>query len=361
MLDPIRRTEQEILEKINLAKKAAQERQKQERRKQQEQQREAKINQYMQEISRRLRHLQEQLQQSLAECAILGEEDPIYQDLRQQLQLVQSQLQNPRPLAEAQYQIQLAQEEVALNKREWEDLIIAEERRMDEALAQWRQGLIQDLSETIDAAKTYFEASDIAVYFRDYREDLLATEQLEPLLRRLIHRINELNTRGNPFELRYPVETTLNRMVDFALQQRSQRSTLLGGSRAAPLSTLRQEHRHSPDRPYEYRGITGKVVVYGSHPRLQRNVVRRLPQVTSVWFDFDLPPEALQDRVTTVGDADIAILLTTYSSQEMQQAAQEACQRFGVPLLHQHATGIRSLIELIVVELQKHHLLAKVV
>ncbi len=364
MLDPIRRKEQEILEKINLAKKAAQERQKQELRRQQEQQKEAKINQYIQEITKRLQELKMQLQQSLEECTILGESDPLYQDLQQQLTIISEQIDNPRPLAEQQYQRDLQQEEIALHKREWEELIMAEERRMDETLAQWRQALVQDLLDTINGAKTYFEASDIAVYLRDYREDLLSTDQLEPLLRRLIARINELNTRGNAFELRYPVETTLNRMVDFALNQRAQRSAILAGSRSLagsvpPISVLRQEHRHTPERPYEYRGLKGKVVIYGGHPRLQRNVVRRLPGVNFIWFEFDQDPEAIQERATVVKDANVAILLTTYTATAVQQTVQHLCDSLGVPLVYHHSTGIRSLIELIAVELQKQQLLAK--
>ncbi|GAB4211938.1 MAG: hypothetical protein OHK0012_05360 [Synechococcales cyanobacterium] len=359
MIDPIRRTEQEILAKISLAKQAAQERQKQERRRQLELQKEAKVNLYIQEITSRLQELEFQIKQSLEECSILGEEDPIYQDLQEQLTTLAEQIANPRPLAESRYQADLEQEERQLSKREWDELIAAEERRMDEALAQWREDLVKDLLETIEGAKSYFEASDIAVYLRDYREDLLATEQLEPILRRLIARINELNTRGNPFELRMPIETTLNRMVDFALNQRSQRATLLGAGRSShaptPICPLQEEHRQSSERPYEYRGLTGKVVVYGGHPRMHRNVVRRLPNVTFVWFDFDLSLTAMQERQTAVQDADVVILLTAYLSQTAQQLAQSTCDLFRLSLVYHHSTGIRSVIELIAVELQKHH------
>lgn len=354
--DPLADQEQQIAEKIALAKRAVAEKKKRQRQERLEQERAQKIKEYCEQVKERLRPLQQQLMESLEECAILGEEDQTYRALKAELDELQAKMDNPEPLAEQLYQEEIEREELLEQQREWEEYVLAEERRMEEEVNRWRQELLEDLIQTIDDTHNYFEASDIAIYIRDFKEDLLAINALETVLSHLIERLNTLNTRDTKLELRHPIEGTLNRMVDFALNQRMQGTFLKINN--GP-SQLKQSHRRQANRPYEYEDVEGKVVVFGGHPRMQRNVARRLPNVNLVWFNQDEGVASMSERADVVKDADMVILVTAYTSHKVQKIAQASCEAHGLTLTFQNSTGIKPTLELISVELKKKRLVRR--
>jgi hypothetical protein len=353
MADPISAKAQEIAEKIAKAKRALAEKKKRERQAELERQREHKIQLYCEQVRQGLMPLRDQLQESLEECAILGEEDPTYQELKQKWEEITQQIEDPRSLAEEMYQDELEREELLAQQKEWEEQAALEEKRMEEEVNQWRQDLFQDLLQTIESAENYFEASDIAIHIRDYKEDLLAIDALEPTLVRLIERLNKLNTRDTVLELRYPIDATLNRMADFAMNQRMQGSFFKGTNGS---TQLKQSHRRQTNSPFEYKDVVGKVVVYGGHPRMQRNVARRLPFVNLIWFNQEEGVSSMVERSDVVKDADLVILVTAYTSHKVQKIAQSNCDSYGLTLTYQNSTGIGSMLELIAVELKKKQL-----
>lgn len=348
--------EQQIEDKITIAKHAVAEKKRRERIAKQERERAQKIQAYCEKVRERLRPIQESLLKSLEDCRILGDADPHFEELQNQLDEINDLMDNPESMAEQLYEEEREREEILEQQKELEEIVLSEERRIEQELCQWRQDLLQDLLQTIEKAENFFEASDIAIYVKDYKDDLLSIESLELVLRRLIDRINELNTRGtSPLELRQP-EATLNYMADFALKQRMQGNVhkVNGGP-----AQLRQSHRQQVDRPFEYRGINGKVVVFGGHPRMHRNVARRLPDVNLIWFDQERGIASVADRSDVVRDADLVVLVTAYTSHKMQKIAQMSCDSYGLTLVHQNSTGISSMLELIAVELKKKRLADK--
>ncbi len=359
MADPIATQEQLIAEKIAQAKKALAEQKRREREAQRQKEREHKVQLYCEQVRQRLYPLQEQLTASLEECSSLGDDHPVYLDLLSQLNQVAEQIEHPYPLAEQLYEEELERERIQEQQKEWEEQVLVEEQRMEEEINRWRQDLFQDLLHTIDTSENYFEASDLAIYIRDYKEDLIAIDVLETVMQYLIERLNELNTKDTVLELRHPIEVTLDRMVDFALKQRVQQSNFFKTN--TPPSQLRQSHRRQAERPFQYSGITGKVVVFGGHPRMQRNVARRLPDVNLVWFNQDDSVTSMSDRAEVVRDADLVILVTAYTSHKVQKIAQASCDAYGVDLAYQNSTGIRPMLELIAVELKKSQLAGRFV
>ncbi len=358
MIDPITTQEQLIAEKIAEAKKALADKRRVEREAQRHKERTQKIQQYCELVRQRLQPLKDQLAHSLAECVPLGEEHPVYLDLKSQLEQIDEQMANPLELAEQLYEEEIERERIQEQQKEWEEQVLAEEQRIENEINLWRKDLLQDLLHTIDTAENYFEASDIAIYIRDFKEDLIAIDALEAVLEYLIERLNELNTKDTVLELRQPIEGTLDRMVDFALKQRVQQSNFFKTNNGPP-SQLRQSHRRQAERPFEFKGIQGKVVVFGGHPRMQRNVARRLPDVNLVWFNQDESVTSMTERADVVRDADLVILVTAYTSHKVQKIAQASCEAYGVPLTYQNSTGIRSMLELIAMQLKKHKLTDK--
>lgn len=354
--DPLADQEQQIAEKIALAKRAVAEKKKRQRQERLAQQRAEKIKEYCEQVKERLRPLHQQLTESLEECSILGEEDQTYLALKAELEELEDKMRHPEPLAEQLYQEEVEREELLEQQREWEEYVVAEELRMEEEVNRWRQDLYEDLIQTIDDTHNYFEASDIAIYIRDFKEDLLAISRLELALSHLIDRLNLLNTRETKLELRHPIEGTLNRMVDFALNQRMQGTFLKINN--GP-SQLKQSHRRQATRPYEYEEVEGKVVVFGGHPRMQRNVARRLPNVNLVWFNQDEGVASMSERADVVKDADMVILVTAYTSHKVQKIAQASCDAHGLSLTFQNSTGIKPTLELISTELKKRKLVRK--
>jgi predicted transcriptional regulator len=339
MPDPLKDLRAAADEAIARAHEALAQKRELERQVQREQQRQAKIDEYMALIRQGLNATHEKILTNLEELVDLGTDHPAYQLLKVQLQEIEQQLAHPEVLAEKAYE-----EEI------WEQDVAEDNRKIEEQINSWRRELQQDLSQSIDEADEYFAACDLAVYVRDYKEDLLAIGAFEAVVEHLVRRVNQLDSVGKPKEIRGSHSRTLDWMADFAQEQRYPRQ-LLGSD--GSLIKVRQSSRRQAERPYSYSDLTGKVVVFGGHPHMREGVLKRLgnSQVNLIWIDMEQSDTQAKERAEVVKGADVVILVISYCSHKFQTLAKAACDRHGLELTYCNQTGASSLIDLMVQKL----------
>lgn len=297
-----------------------------------QQKREQQIQAQIQEIEGRLKPLLEQVQGVLRQYDLEQIEDSAgRQKLEDNARELQAQLDNA-PLLAAQ----------TVDRH----LILYEERLLDEQMAEqtqaWRQGLKEDLLETIADQQNFFSATDVAVSIRGYVTDLKAINALEDVVEALIDRINTLSSEGPVARLRGSHEHTLNFIYQKAMENRSR---VERPSEVQP----KTRHRTTEKRPNPYSKLAGKVVVFGGHDRLATAVKNRLrdSSVDLVWCTAQEGLQMAQQVESHIYSADLLLIITGYASHSLTEKAMQVAQKAGKTPEMVNTTGMTRVLETI--------------
>jgi len=334
MADPLEQFRLEASTLVIQAREALVKKREQEQEALREQERLVKLQQYRDRVNEELQGIHQELSRVANELRELGEDHPQYLVLQEKIAQVELLMADPEEMALRLYA-----------SEESEALLQAEKVQMNLRLDEWRRALADDIQQSILNADEYFQASDLAIYVSDYRDDLAAIGLFDKMVELLVQRINELDNSGKPKEIRGHART-LDWLVDFAQKQRYPR-TMFGGD--GSISKLRQTTRKQAHRPFTYPHLKGKVIVFGGHPHMYEGVRERLTgsMVNLVWFDMEQADTQVRDRSDVVKDADLVVLVTPYASHKFQDIARSACKRFGRELIPCNKTGITSMLDVI--------------
>ncbi|MEB3294230.1 MAG: DUF2325 domain-containing protein [Synechococcales bacterium] len=289
------------------------------------------------EIELRLKGLLERIE--LAISAFSSEEiteSEKYQELKGQADQVREHLGNLDALAEAAVEEELEQE-----------LIDAEERRLDERLttelSQWRQELKEDLLELIQEQEDFYDATDTAITIYSYRHDLKAVPgALEEVVESLVKQINIWSDRGPVARIQGSHESALKFIYDRAWDNRSNRP------RSSDLQP-QVRHRRSEKRPNPYTDLAGKVVIFGGHDRLASAVRNRLrdSDVELVWCTTQEGLNRAEQLEAHIPSADLVLIITGYASHKLTEKAKQAAQKSGKSPEMVNTTGLVTVLEAI--------------
>jgi hypothetical protein len=225
-------------------------------------------------------------------------------------------------------------------------LILQEERLLDEQLASqlysWRQELKSDLLEMVREQKDFFSATDAAVAIKGYVNDLKAIGALEEVVEALIHQINLHSDEGPVAKLRGSHEQTLNFIYNKAMENRSRVDR-------APDVQPSTRHRKSEKRPSLYSDLSGKVVIYGGHDRLETAVRNRLrdSDVEIIWCTEQGGLHLAAQGESHIPTSDMVIIVTGYASHSLTEKAIDVCKKHGIPYEMVNTTGMTRVLEVI--------------
>lgn len=225
-------------------------------------------------------------------------------------------------------------------------MILNEERLLDERQVEqtnaWRQQLKADLLEMLAEQEDFFSATDAAIVLRGYMPDLKPINALEEVVDTLIARINELSEEGPVARLRGTYEQTLNFIANKALENRARVER--------PYDVQpRTRHRVSEKRPNPYSQLSGKIVVFGGHDRLETAVRNRLrdSEVQLVWCTAQAGPQLAEQAESHISSADLILIITGYASHKLTEKALQAVQRSGQTAEMVNTTGMIRLLQAI--------------
>jgi len=225
-------------------------------------------------------------------------------------------------------------------------LILSEERLLDERIteqtAQWRQELKADLLEMIEEQRDFFSATDASIAVRGYANDLKAIGALEEVVEALINQINSHSEEGPVARLRGSHEQTLTFIYNKALENRSRVDR-------APDVQPTTRHRKSEKRPALYTDLSGKVLVFGGHDRLQTAVKNRLRDsaINLMWYTEQDGLQLAAQGESQISGGDLIIIVTGYASHSLTERAIEACRRANKTYEIVNTTGMTRLLEVI--------------
>lgn len=308
-----------------------------------EKQRNEHVNRTVAEIRRRLEPLLDEVQKTLDK---LPPEDFGESPIRTQLEEKRADLQ--RQLDEAP----LVAAEVADRQ-----LLLQEERLFEaqqlEQENRWRQGLKEDLLETIAEQEDFYSATDAAVAIRGYADDLKAIDALPEVVEALIEQINRHSSEGPVAKLRGTHEQTLNFIYGKAMENRAR---VERGPEVQP----RTRHRTSVKQPNPYTTLSGKVAIFGGHDRLESAVRKRLrdSDVDLVWCTAQAGLNRAEQVESHIASADLVLIVTGYASHSLTEKAIQSAKKSGIVPEMINTTGMTKLLEAIELGL-KTRLLAK--
>lgn len=225
-------------------------------------------------------------------------------------------------------------------------LILREERLLEEKAKekqqQWQLQLRDDLLDMIFEQQDFFSATDAAIAVRSYVEDLKGVGALEEIVDALINQINEHSSEGPVARLRGTHEQTLTFIYNKALENRSKTDH-------HPNIQPKSRHRKFDKRPELYADLSGKVLVFGGHDRLQTAVKNRLrnSQVELQWYSEQDGLQLSAQGEAQVGKADLVLIITGYASHSMTERAMEACKKVDQPFEIITTTGMTRVLEII--------------
>jgi len=225
-------------------------------------------------------------------------------------------------------------------------LILSEERLLDERIteqtAQWRQELKADLLEMIEEQNDFFSATDASIAVRGFANDLKAIGCLEEAVEALINQINSHSEEGPVARLRGSHEQTLTFIYNKALENRSRVDR-------APDVQPTARHRKSEKRPALYTDLSGKVLVFGGHDRLQTAVKNRLRDsaINLMWYTEQDGLQLASQGEGQISGGDLIIIVTGYASHSLTERAIEACRRANKTYEIVNTTGMTRLLEVI--------------
>ncbi|MFN5856819.1 MAG: DUF2325 domain-containing protein [Pseudanabaenaceae cyanobacterium] len=225
-------------------------------------------------------------------------------------------------------------------------LILSEERLWDqreaEQLSLWRQELKADLLDMIEEQRDFYSATDASIAIRSHITDLKAIGCLDEVVEALINQINAHSEEGPVARLRGTHEQTLTFIYNKALENRAR----VDRSPDVQPST---RHRKSEKRPSLYTELSGKVLVFGGHDRLQTAVKNRLrdSNVNLVWYTEQDGLQLATQGETQIPSSDLIIIVTGYASHSLTERAIEACRRAGKTYEIINTTGMTRVLELI--------------
>lgn len=297
-----------------------------------QQQREEQIQKAIADIKGRLEPLLAQVEQALAEFDSKSCADSItYKKLEDKAIELRQRLEEAPTLAA-----------LAVDRQ----MILNEERLLDERQTEqtsaWRQQLKADLLEMITEQADFFSATDAAISVRGYVADLKAINALEEVVDALIARINELSEEGPVARLRGTYEQTITFIANKALENRAR------VERCYDVQP-RARHRISEKRPNPYSQLSGKVVVFGGHDRLETAVRNRLRDsgVNLVWCTAQAGPQLAEQAESHVAGADLILVITGYASHKLTEKALQAVQRSSKTAEMVNTTGMIRLLQAI--------------
>ncbi|PLS68113.1 MAG: DUF2325 domain-containing protein [Cyanobacteria bacterium M5B4] len=237
-------------------------------------------------------------------------------------------------------------------------LILQEERLLDEQMASqlynWRQELKADLLEMVSEQNDFFSATDASVAIKGYVNDLKAIGALEELVDALIYQINLHSDEGPVAKLRGSHEQTLNFIYSKAMENRSRVDR-------APDVQPNTRHRKSEKRPSLYSDLSGKIVVYGGHDRLETAVRNRLrdSDVEIIWCTEQGGLQLAAQGESHIATADMVIIVTGYASHSLTEKAVDVCKKAGIPYEMVNTTGMTRVLEVIEAGLKTKELARK--
>ncbi len=300
--------------------------------KQLQQQREQQIDQKITEIKQRLEPLLAQTEEMLTQFGTGDFTDSITRKkLEDKAQEIRQKLVDAPNFA-----AQMVDRQMILN----------EERLLDERLTEqanrWRQALKEDLLEMIAEQQDFYSATDASVAIWGYKHELKAIGSLDEVVDALIEQINEQSEEGPVARLRGTHEQTLNFIYNKALENRAR-------VERSPDVQPRVRHRTSEKRPNPYTQLTGKVVIFGGHDRLETAVRNRLRDsgVTLVWCTAQAGPQIAEQAESHVSSADLVLVMTGYTSHKLTEKAMQAVQRAGKSPEMINTTGVIRVLEAI--------------
>jgi len=226
-----------------------------------------------------------------------------------------------------------------------------EEERLNRQLNEWRRQLKADLMEMIQEQHDFFSATDAAVALRPYIEDLKAINALDELVEALMDQINRHSLEGPVAKLRGTYEQTLNFIYDKAMENRSRVDR-------APNVQPRARHRTSEKRPNPYADLTGKVVVFGGHDRLETAVKNRLrdSRVELIWCTTQSGLQMAQQAEEHIHSADLVMIVTGYASHALTEKAIQSAKNAGITPEMINTTGMTRILEAIAYNLKRAQL-----
>jgi vacuolar-type H+-ATPase subunit I/STV1 len=297
-----------------------------------QQQRDQQVQEEVAKIKQRLEPLLRQVETMLAQ---LTSEDFVDSATRKKLeekaQDLQTKLGNAELLA-----IQTIDRQLILN----------EERLLDERITEqtnrWRQALKADLLEMIGEQVDFYSATDASIAIRGYIHDLKAIGSLEEVVDALILQINDKSEEGPVARLRGSHEQTLNFIYNKALENRSR-------VERAPDVQPRVRHRSTEKRPNPYTSLSGKVVIFGGHDRLESAVRNRLrdADVDLIWCTAQAGPQLAEQAQSHVASADLILVMTGYTSHKLTDKALQAARNLGKTVEMINTTGVVRVLEAI--------------
>lgn len=295
-----------------------------------EQQRNKQIEEIVQQIYARLKPLLAKVEESLKDYDE-NDDSPVRKKLKEQAEEIRRKLEEAPTWA------------ASIADRQ---MILQEERLLDEQMAvqinTWRHELKEDLLDMIREQRDFFSATDAAVAIKGYVNDLKAIGALEEVVEALIHQININSDEGPVAKLRGTHEQTLNFIYHKAMENRSRVDR-------APDVQPSTRHRKTEKRPSLYGDLSGKVVVYGGHDRLETAVRNRLrdSDVELIWCTEQGGLQLAAQGESHIASADVVIIVTGYASHSLTEKAIDACKRLGVPYEMVNTTGMTRVLEVI--------------
>lgn len=294
--------------------------------------RESQIEQTTTEIIARLQPLLQQVEASLEQFRQEGYTDSLsYKKLLDKAAEIQAKITDAPTLAALTVdQHMLLNEERLLNERQGEQV------------NGWRRQLKDDLLDMIDEQDDFFSATDAAIAIRGYMTDLKSIDALNEVVGALMDRINSLSKEGPVAKLRGSHENTLNFIYNKALENRAKVER--------PYEVQpRLRHRASDKRPNAYSDLSGKVVVFGGHDRLETAVRNRLRDaaITLIWCTAQAGPQLMEQSESHIPTADLVIVITGYASHKLTEKAMRAAERSGKSVEMINTTGMIRLLEAI--------------
>lgn len=321
-LDEIERSVEDLLSlaKIELEEKRLQ------------QQRSQQIQEKTEALRDRLTPMLERLEEMLAQFDADDFSDSI---MREKLQTRADELQemfdNAETLATQEIDQQLIQSEESLL-----------DQRVSEQTNHWRTALKEDLLDMIAEQQDFYSATDAAIAIRGYVHDLKAIQALEEVVQALIEQINAHSEEGPVARLRGSYEQTLSFIYNKALENRARVDY-------SPNVQPRTRHRVSEKRPNPYTNLSGKVVIFGGHDRLEAGVRNRLrdSDVELVWCTAQAGPQIAEQTESHIASADLVFIVTGYTSHKLTTKANQAAQRCNKVPKMINTTGLIRILEAI--------------
>ena len=234
-------------------------------------------------------------------------------------------------------------------------LVLREERLLEEKARQklqmWQGDLRDDLLEMVHEQGDFFSATDAAIAVRSYVDDLKEIGALEEVVEALIEQINEHSEEGPVARLRGTHEQTLNFIYNKALENRSRTDH-------HPNIQPKSRHRKSDKRPELYANLSGKVLVFGGHDRLQTAVRNRLrnSEVELQWYSEQDGLQLSAQGEAQVSNYDLILIITGYASHSMTERAMEACKKADKSFEIIKTTGMTRVLETIEAGLKAYQL-----